>query len=266
MIFQAIILSLIVLIPSAYAIPDEFLENKLPWIKNQYFGWEYFQGNVGDFPDYYKRGSPNSVAFTDTTTHTEWNFTKTHSIICQFQITKMNSTAFLIVDRSWVKEGEQSELLLNHEKRHFDITEIHTRMVESELLFKILPCPNGEYDKNEINRFIGILKNSILDKNQQIQDQYDTDTGNGNPSHPKQMGWNFKIDSDLQKYHVENIDFSNKPIPKHTIGVDYEEKTCKYGLDVVQKFSNKKLHCVTPAVAEKLVERNWGEIILLPRY
>lgn len=257
---------MMIFIPFAYAIPTEFLENKLFWIKNQHFGWEYFQGTVGEFPDYYKRGSSNNIAFTNTATDTEWNFTKTSSIICQFQITKMNSTAFLVMGRSWVKEGEQSNLLLNHEKRHFDITEIHTRMIESELLFKILSCPNGEYDENEINRFIGHLRNSILDKNQQMQDQYDADTGNGNPSHPMQREWNSKIDSDLQKYYVENIDFSNKSIPKHTIGVDHEEKTCKYGWNVVQKFSNMKLYCITPIVAEKLVERNWGEIILLPRY
>ena len=266
MILPTFIIALMILIPSAYAIPAEFLENKLPWIKDQHFGWEYFQGNVGEFPESFKRGSSRTNAFVHTTSYTEWNSTQIPSVICQFQITKMNSTAFLIMNKSWIKEGEQSDLLLNHEKKHFDITEIHNRMVESELLFKIIPCSDGIYDKKKIDGIIEKLKNTILNKDQSIQDKYDADTGDGNPIHPMQKKWNSKIDSDLQKYYIRNTDFSNESIPEHTIGVNYEKRVCKMGWDVVQKSSNMKLYCITPAVAEKLVEQNWGEIISFPRH
>ena len=140
-----LIVLIIILIPTAYAIP----ENTLPWKENQNFGWEYFQGSVGDFPENYKRGSSKTVAFTHTSTNTEHDYTKVPSVICQFQITKMNSTAFLYMSQSWVKDTEESDLLLNHEKGHFDITEIHSRMVESELLFKIILCPDGIYDEKK---------------------------------------------------------------------------------------------------------------------
>jgi len=94
--------------------------------------------------------------------------------------------------QSWVAPGKQSNEVLNHEQRHFDLNEVYRLK-----LLSVLPQPrtvgdSAETVKKELNEAIYSAANKILSKLQEVQEQYDEMTHHGT-SPEGQAEWDKKI-------------------------------------------------------------------------
>ena len=79
------------------------------------------------------------------------------------------STRFIKND-SWYKKGEENNVLLGHEQLHFDIAEIHRRLIVKAILAAQFSAENYESELKEIvNR---ICKEDY----REMQDLYDAET------------------------------------------------------------------------------------------
>jgi len=123
-------------------------------------------------------------------------FHKVDSSFCQYEYSVFIADSYLIPKKSWLGRDSREDSafsVLRHEQRHFDITEIHARDVESKFLNKKFDCPNGVYDESLIRKEDGMIVKSIMDARNQMHLLYDLETRN-NKNYWKQADWNVKID------------------------------------------------------------------------
>lgn len=240
-----------------------FGESRILWEQSKSLTWSDFQGEQNKFPDEYDGDRKDKVAFTwGYMIQEPAKFEHVGSVICQYQITYAEIKAEFSSSESWHIPEKVVELNLEHEQGHFDIIEIHARQYEKELLFRVFPCLDGIYNESEIKKQINLTFQKYLEQARNQHYVYDNLTIQNNELiESKQKHETKQISRELQRYFIPDSYFSEKSLPEFTTMTHYDEKTCTMGWDVVEKLSNKKLNCVTPAVAEKLVERNWGRII-----
>lgn len=81
--------------------------------------------------------------------------------------------------RSWVAPGKQSDKVLNHEQRHFDLNEVYRLKLLSVLPQSRTVGNSAETVKKELNEAIYSTANKILSKLQEVQEQYDEKTHHG---------------------------------------------------------------------------------------
>ena len=179
----------------------------LIWDENKKLTWDDFQGEKNYFS--YRYGA---MTFSDLSLEYSWKYSETDD--CNYEFDKI--LAIAVFDkkpsyvRSWVLEdNRQSSRILNHEQRHFDITEIHARIFNqqaaTELLGEKFSCPSGifgsDYQKSKINSLIKNQVHDIFDmRNMRLdiqQDNYDDDVEHSE-DYENQTQWNKKIDSQLK--------------------------------------------------------------------
>src|SRR3989338_7469183 len=131
---------------AAYEPKDD--PNLIPWNENRPPQFGDFQGVPNTFPDDYigDRGD-YFWALTWTLPYNNWMWQITQNQPCMYTITAFDDNAYFDKSRSWVKSEHASDMyLLNHEQKHFDITEIHSRkineIVANEFLGKQFACPS----------------------------------------------------------------------------------------------------------------------------
>lgn len=96
--------------------------------------------------------------------------------------------------RSWVKEKTKaSDYALNHEQYHFNITEVHARLLNGYI----------EANPNESEAFYKSRLYSIRFDLNLMQDRYDDETDHSVIVH-KQRRWEFKIDSMLSLHSADS--------------------------------------------------------------
>ena len=95
-------------------------------------------------------------------------------------------TCYFIKTKSWVKHAKESDYLLNHEQRHFDLAEVGARELRKK--FKQSHFTNENFKKET-----SLLINETDEKYKKLQVQYDTET-NHSRIEDKQEEWNKKID------------------------------------------------------------------------
>lgn len=137
--------------------------------------------------DDFKGGSPGSSPYVALT----------HSAI-SLNMSGQDKNIFCSVEsvfypkQSWKKKNV-TDHVLNHEQRHFDITEIHSRMLRktiSETRFKKYESIASDIQK---------LFNASSTACSKMQDLYDKETDHSKKK-PEQEQWNAKIDSLLNVY------------------------------------------------------------------
>src|SRR3989344_2417399 len=170
---------------TAYAQNDP---NLIPWDENR-LQFSDFQGVPDTFPDDYvgDRGD-DFWAFTWTTTYYNWWPQITQNQPCMYTITAFDDNAYFYKNLSWVKSEHASDMsLLNHEQKHFDLSEIGVRkvneIVATEFLGKQFACPSGQSQNDAINEKIAQDLKPIFDQNYQEMLQmtldYDAQTNHG---------------------------------------------------------------------------------------
>lgn len=107
----------------------------------------------------------------------------------------LSSFAVFNTIRSWVKF--RSKDVLNHEQRHFDLTEIYSRKFKKKLL-------TYDYSGKNFENIIKSVYNEYKEKLSQVQHNYDEETGHG-INKANQEAWDIMIDRELK----ETSEFSN---------------------------------------------------------
>ena len=168
----------------AYAQNDP---NLIPWDEN-ILQFSDFQGVPDTFPDDYVGDRGDFAAFTWTSTYYNWWFQITQNQPCMYTITAFDDNAYFYKNISWVKSEHASDTyILNHEQKHFDITEIQVRktneIVSAKFLGKQFACPSGQSQNDAINEKIAQDLKPIFDQNYQEMLQmtldYDAQTNHG---------------------------------------------------------------------------------------
>ena len=95
-------------------------------------------------------------------------------------------------NNSWVKEGNKTAYILNHEQKHFDIAYIST------LLF-IKKLQNASFTNSNYVSVIEKIYNESVLIMAKMQDEYDRETSHSRVPE-KQAEWNEKIDKQLSLY------------------------------------------------------------------
>jgi hypothetical protein len=161
---------LLVLLPFVISGDDHLID----WSASRKLTWDDFQAR----PDV---NSP-MVALTSSTIKIEFGFNDklfTHSISCRFNKQK-----------SWVTR--KNDYILKHEQGHFDITEIHARILKKELLAY-------KFNGKTVNKDINDIYNDVMKQHVSTQQTYDLQTNHSIDS-TKQRLWDNKIDSLLKLY------------------------------------------------------------------
>ncbi|PIQ34151.1 MAG: hypothetical protein COW63_04235 [Bacteroidetes bacterium CG18_big_fil_WC_8_21_14_2_50_41_14] len=137
------------------------------WRESEKLTYDDFQGQLPALI-YHNEGAvaTTSVIMKDIADYTDSNVV-------------INIYAVFDCEKSWIFDNIKNEKVLNHEQRHFDITEYYARKLRSEI--KDLPR-------------INLLMQININECDIMQDLYDRDTNHGNDSISQQY-WNQKVDS-----------------------------------------------------------------------
>lgn len=111
-------------------------------------------------------------------------------------VIKFNVYSFFTPKASWSKDKSDA-YILNHEQRHFDISEVNARRLRKAILET-----NWSSDPKKISKTFGKLFKAHLKKENEDQIEYD-ETSNHSIIKDQQANWDKKIDQylkDLSKY------------------------------------------------------------------
>ncbi|MFB1021795.1 MAG: hypothetical protein QMC40_03430 [Vicingaceae bacterium] len=97
----------------------------------------------------------------------------------------------LVKSESWFKKGKQNNILLLHEQLHFDIAELHRRLIVKSIVEGSFNADTYEKEVDQI--IIAIWENSY----RKMQDKYDLETNYARIFKP-QIYWNKKVADQLE--------------------------------------------------------------------
>lgn len=117
------------------------------------------------------------------------------------QVSTKDSAGHITIDlksymdpsESWVLRGSKTQRLLNHERRHFDITEISRRRLSLALQTE------PRIHSDNLNIKVDSLFDVAMKWQSNMSDTYDSSTNHG-LSISQQISWDIKIDNMLEEY------------------------------------------------------------------
>jgi len=158
-------------------------DDSIAWKASRKLRWDDFKGKaVDDDP---------ADALTYTANQT---FFEGFGVGSRFNV-ESKVTCYFIKDKSWVKTGKESDYLLNHEQRHFDLAETGAREFRKKLKQAI-------FNSENFNKEIKKITDEVHDKYDRLQEEYDAET-NHSRIEEKQKEWDLKIDrmlGDLEEF------------------------------------------------------------------
>jgi len=154
-------------------------EETITWYKNLKLEWSDFKGEP--------KPVGNAVATTASGVSFGFSATKSSSGLedYSFQI-----TSHFYPDKSWKVSEALSDVVLNHERLHFDITELYARKFRQRITnFKFT---------NAINNEMQSIHNAIIKELGELQNKYDAET-NHSLNIEQQLAWQKFIEEELNK-------------------------------------------------------------------
>lgn len=148
-------------------------ENLIEWNASRKLSWNDFKGTPNP--------SSTNAALTNSSITVEFGYNEkglTHSIKCRFN-----------KSLSWVRV--KNDYILKHEQGHFDIAEIHARLLHRALL-------EYSFNSKSVGDDINKIYSGTMEKHVQMQKLYDLETNHSLDS-SKQAIWNSKIASRLEE-------------------------------------------------------------------
>jgi len=109
--------------------------------------------------------------------------------------------------RSWVNTHSLRDEVLSHEQVHFDISEIHARLLRQYFALN---------NRKSAGRNPESIYKKYINRLRRMQDDYDRQTNHGNDLY-MQMMWEEKIKAmliDLEQYSGQEMAWSNIPVRK----------------------------------------------------
>lgn len=157
--------------------PSQELQ-KISWKEHQQLTWEDFQGSP-------QRGS-RYAASASTGIHFTYSYSSGKEIQLQYSV-----TSFFNKNESWVLPERADANLLGHEQTHFDITELHARILRKRLAEKKF----SKNIKSEIER----IYLQVEHERKKMQNRFDSETKHG-ADLQKERYWEEKIAALLIRY------------------------------------------------------------------
>ena len=152
---------------------------KILWSENKKLTWEDFRGK-----------SIPSASFV-ASTNTGINFQYSYSLKNDEVTVEYSVASFFYPDKSWFQPGKVNQHILNHEQAHFDISELHARMLRKNLASK-------KFTKKVKSEIEGIYK-QIEQKRRAMQVNFDTETDHSR-NEEKEIIWEKQIAKQLESY------------------------------------------------------------------
>ena len=155
-------LNLFILLLSLSGSPAK-KDTLLDWNSNRRLTWDDFKAQ----PD----GSSVNAALTSTNINIDFSYNNRdfkYKLRCSFDPNK-----------SWGRV--KTEYILGHEQAHFDIAEIHARILNKEL-------KNYKFNQRSASKDIGEIYNKVMRMHHEMQEKYDDET-NYSRNEKKQADW-----------------------------------------------------------------------------
>jgi len=146
-----------------------YIDYDIIWHKERPLRWVDFQG----YPNYNSKFS----AITVSSIIQNINYCDSNNIFT------FDVTAVFKANKSWTRTGKWN--VLQHEQKHFDLTEVYARKIRKAFTLIQNPC---NYSLEELSKIYEIFMEEL----QIIQNQYDKETDHGNIKEA-QFYWNKKI-------------------------------------------------------------------------
>ncbi|PVW13505.1 DUF922 domain-containing protein [Marixanthomonas spongiae] len=160
-------------------LTSEENKEKIPWTETKQLTWDDFKGTPPAGANFV--ASANSgMAFSFSYSEKNGKQTMQHSVTCNFY-----------PQLSWFKPGKVSNYILKHEQTHFDISELHARILRKRLA-------EAEFSKN-VKEKIEALYRKTEQERQNLQDQYDLETDHSK-NKAAEYRWRQKIANQLRAY------------------------------------------------------------------
>nr|WP_298793572.1 DUF922 domain-containing protein [uncultured Allomuricauda sp.] len=148
------------------------IEEGVLWSSDMKLNWTDFKGKV----------PPASVPAATTASGISYRYSANlihHEVELDFEV-----NAFFYPNESWYKPELCDDLILSHERLHFDITELFARKMRDKL--------NRTSFSDNVKAEIRKIYKEILTELKEFQSQYDWET-NFSRNAAKQLEWNKKI-------------------------------------------------------------------------
>ncbi|WP_207430050.1 DUF922 domain-containing protein [Sabulibacter ruber] len=146
----------------------------IPWNPQKRLSWDDFAGTP----------APNNHHHALTSTNMEMK------VKCENNQLKFKVEAVFNPKESWTR-NKSSAMLLAHEQLHFDLTELHARMLRKRLAELPNPCSRGAADLNK-------YASEAFNNWHKEQDLYDTESRHGLDKE-KQMDWIASVEIRLKR-------------------------------------------------------------------
>ncbi len=157
---------------------------------NGYVGkFSYTEKSKLDWSDF--RGKPDENSTFDSAVNTgityQWSYGKDKGDIeLNYQV-----DSFCYPSMSWVKRGQMSDYLLVHEQLHFDISELHARIMRKRLK----DYKAGKNIRRDLNKMYKLVERMRIN----MQERYDEETDHSK-NKVNQKKWEKKIQTLMWYY------------------------------------------------------------------
>jgi len=152
---------------------------KLLWDENRKLRWEDF------------RGKPNPSAGFSASTNTGINFGYSYTLAEKEVKVEFSVESFFSPEKSWFFPDQVSQHILNHEQAHFDISELHARILRKRLESRKF----SQKVKSEIER----IYLQVEAQREAMQQKFDSET-NHSRNVEKEIMWEKRIAKQLAEY------------------------------------------------------------------
>jgi len=123
---------------------------------------------------------------------------------CVFEIAEVRTRATFEPRASWVRQGQRSAEVLEHEQGHFDLTQVHRLMLERDaraLVGDERRCSDDDSMaeiETKADELVAPMRDRIWQNLQSVQAQYDAETQHG-LLREAQQEWSARIDEALRR-------------------------------------------------------------------
>ncbi|MBC7093410.1 GYD domain-containing protein [Candidatus Bipolaricaulota bacterium] len=164
--------------------------DRLPWSTTRPLTWDDFRGPPPQDTAGRAQAAQLHLALTYSLQYELW-FDRA-SGMWRARIASLAVTNVMDKTKSWVYPDKKTDVLLNHEQKHFDLGEVYRRVLERSLWRAAGEGATREAAEQDLNTKIGDTSRQILDVHARVQDQYDRETDHGRHAE-KQAEWDKRI-------------------------------------------------------------------------
>lgn len=163
----------------SFLLFPQHTSEKIPWQENQKLTW-------GDF-----RGKPLRSASFVASTNTGISFQYSYSIQNGDMNVEYSAESFFSPEGSWYIPERVNPYILKHEQAHFDISELHARMLRKNL--------DGKTFSKKIKSEIEAIYQQIEQKRRAMQTKFDAESDHSR-NEAKEIFWQKYIATQLAEY------------------------------------------------------------------